>query len=378
MPVLLDPAAAWPLDVLLKQVETDGLAWELEGGPMPRVAGLGTLTAAGPLEISFLSSARYGAQLRQTRAGAVVVAPDVAQALHEGAQASIQPSFIRIVTAQPYLLFARLAQWFDRQRQGGLNPGVHPTARVAPDARLGDDVSIGPQVVIEAGVEVGAGARIGAGCAIGAGSRIGAGTLLYPRAVLYHGVVLGERVIVHSGAVIGADGFGFAPDAMAAARGEAGRWVKIPQLGGVRIGNDVEIGANTTIDRGALDDTVIEDGVKLDDQIMVAHNVHIGAHTAIAACVGIAGSTRIGARCMIGGAAMIGGHLSIPDDTQISAATPVPFTIDKPGRYTGLYPLAEHADWQRNAAVIGQLGALRRRLRSLERRTVAEGAAGAE
>lgn len=372
MPVLLDPAAAWPLDTLLNQLEADGLAWHLEGDGMPAIAGLGTLQAAGPLEITFLASARYGAQLLGTRAAAVIVAPDVATQLQHEAN---PVGFVRIVTAQPYLLYARVAQWFAAQCQRPPVPGVHPSAQVAADARLGDGVSIGPLAVVGAGVVIGAGTQVGAGCVIGAGCQIGSQVVLHPRVTLYERVVVGHHTILHSGAVIGADGFGFAPDAMAAARGTAGQWVKIPQLGSVQIGDHVEIGANTTIDRGALDDTCIEDGVKLDDQIMVGHNVRIGAHTAIAACVGIAGSTTIGQRCMIGGAAMISGHLVITNDVIISGGTAVMASIDAPGRYTALYPMAEHADWQRNAAVVPQLAQLRKRLRALERLKCDGGAA---
>ncbi len=363
MPVLLDPAAAWPLDVLLEQVPVHGLSWRLEGDTLPRVAGLGTLQAAGPLEIAFLSSARYAAQLQQSRAGAVVLAADAAEA----ACAQGEPGFARIVTPHPYLLYARLAQWFHGQLGALSPPEIHATAVVAPDAELADDVSVGPHAVIGPRVQVGPGVRIGAGCVIEANCRIGAHSLLHPRVTLYEGVSVGERVILHSGVVLGADGFGFAPDALAPTA-ERGRWVKIPQLGGVQIGDDVEVGANTTIDRGALDDTVVEHGVKLDDQIMVGHNVRIGAHTAIAACTGIAGSTTIGARCMIGGAAMIGGHLQIVDDVVISGGTTVPSSITSPGQYTSLYPLAEHAEWQRNAAVVPQLARLRKQVRALERR----------
>ncbi|HUH86787.1 MAG TPA: UDP-3-O-(3-hydroxymyristoyl)glucosamine N-acyltransferase, partial [Pusillimonas sp.] len=187
--------------------------------------------------------------------------------------------------------------------------------------------------------------------------------LLHAGVTLYHGVHIGDRVIVHSGAVLGADGFGFAPHPGS----EPGAWAKIAQLGGVSIGNDVEIGANTTVDRGALEDTVIGNGVKLDNQIMVAHNVRIGEHTAMAACVGIAGSTVIGARCTIGGAAMLSGHIVLGDDVHVSGGTAITSNVEKPGRYTGVYPFDEHVGWQRNAAVLGQLSHLRRRLRTLEK-----------
>lgn len=222
---------------------------------------------------------------------------------------------------------------------------------------------IGPNCVIESGARIGRGSVLGAGCVIGAGSSVGPGSRLHAHVTLYEGVKVGARAIIHSGAVLGADGFGFAPDPSLG----QGAWGKIPQLGGVTVGDDVEIGANTTIDRGALEDTVVGNGVKLDNQIMVAHNCRIGAYTAIAACVGVAGSTTIGERCTIGGAAMLSGHLTLADDVHISGGTAVTSNISKPGRYTGVYPYADHGEWQRNAAVIQQLAQLRRRVRTLEK-----------
>jgi UDP-3-O-[3-hydroxymyristoyl] glucosamine N-acyltransferase len=205
--------------------------------------------------------------------------------------------------------------------------------------------------------------QIGAGCFLGDDVEIGSSSNLYPRVSIYYGVKVGDRAIIHSGVVLGADGFGFAPDPSLS----KGAWGKIPQLGVVLIGHDVEIGANTTIDRGALDNTIIGDGVKIDNQVMIGHNCVIGAHTAIAACVGIAGSTAIGSRCTIGGMAGVSGHLVICDDVHISGGTGIIASIDQPGRYTGVYPYAEHKEWQRNAAVITQLSGLRKRVRALER-----------
>ena len=205
--------------------------------------------------------------------------------------------------------------------------------------------------------------QIGAGSVLGADVKVGASSVIHPRVAIYDGVQIGARVIVHSGAVLGADGFGFAPDPSLA----KGAWGKIPQLGGLVIGNDVEIGANTTIDRGALENTVIEDGVKLDNQIMIAHNCRIGTHTAIAACTAVAGSTTIGARCTIAGAAGIAGHLTICDDVFVSGGTGITTDVTEPGRYTGVFPFAPHAEWQRNAAVVSQLSTMRKRLRKLER-----------
>jgi UDP-3-O-[3-hydroxymyristoyl] glucosamine N-acyltransferase len=215
--------------------------------------------------------------------------------------------------------------------------------------------------VIAAGAQIGAFVVIGAQCSVGAHARVGAHTRLADRVTLGERCTIGERGIVHSGAVIGADGFGFAPT--------QGRWEKIEQLGAVRIGDDVEIGANTCIDRGALDDTVIEDGVKLDNLIQIAHNVRIGAHTAIAAMAGIAGSTRIGRHCTIGGAAGIVGHLDIVDHVHIDGATVVSRSIRKPGRYSGVFPFDDNASWEKNAATLRQLHALRERLRALEKKS---------
>jgi UDP-3-O-[3-hydroxymyristoyl] glucosamine N-acyltransferase len=362
MPVLLDSTRAPQLDALLADTDTQGLTWQISappGGALPRIQGLGTLVSSGPGEISFLSNPRYQSQLPATQAGAVIVAPEVEQAL---SALSPPPRFARVVTANPYLLYARIAQWFDRARRPSLLAGVHPSAVVAEGVVLDAGVRVGPHCVVEAGVRIGRDTVLGPGCVIGAESAIGPDCLLHARVTLYAGVTIGARAIVHSGAVLGADGFGFAPDSV---RGK-GAWGKIPQFGGVTVGDDVEIGANTTIDRGALEDTVIGDGVKLDNQIMIAHNVRIGTHTAIAACVGIAGSTTIGARCTIGGASMLSGHLTLADDVHISGGTAITSNISTPGRYTGVYPYAEHGDWQRNAAVIQQLGQLRRRVRTLE------------
>jgi len=362
MPVLL--AAGVALDALLAQVDTAGLDVDIRltglgqtRGVMPVLAGIGSLADAGPSELSFLANPKYQSQLAATRAGAVVVTPDADAALGDTAYA-------RVVCRQPYLLYARVTQWFAAQQRGAPpeQADIHASAVLADDAVLEPGVCVGPYCVIESGVVIGRNTRIGAGSVIGAGCRIGTDSVLHARVTLYANVTLGARAIVHSGAVLGADGFGFAPDAT---RGQGG-WCKIAQLGGVRVGDDVEIGANTTIDRGALADTVIADGVKLDNQIMVAHNVHIGAHTAIAACVGVAGSTHIGARCTIGGAAMVSGHLRLADDVHISGGTAVTTHIAKPGRYTGVYPASDHAQWQKNAAVVNQLATLRRRLRALE------------
>jgi len=321
---------------------------EVVGGEDPLIRRLASLRNARPGDISFFSHGRYRDELAATRASAVIVAADEREATQ----------LPRIVCADPYLFFARVARLFHEEAPAP--PGVHPTAVVLPGATLASDVSVGPLCVIEEAVEIGAGSRVGAGCLVGRNVRIGSGTRLYAGVTVYEGCDIGERAILHSGAVVGADGFGFAP--------EAGTWLKIPQMGGVRIGVDVEIGANTTIDRGALDDTVIEDGVKLDNQIQIGHNVRIGAHTAIAGCVGIAGSTRIGRQCMIGGAAMIGGHLAIADRVIVAGGTVVTKSIDTPGTYVSVIPATPAREWRRTVAMLRNLDRMSERLRLLERR----------
>lgn len=360
MPVLLTPDQAPGLKVLLEQANTIGLEYTLvaEAGHC-RIQGLGSLSGAGPTEISFLSNPRLQAELPNTQAAAVILTPAMwadLQAVH------IDIRFQPVLCDAPYVMYALLAQWFDQHRLNQLPTGIHPTAIVDPAATLGEGVSIGPYCIIEADVHIGTNSRIGAHCVIGAGSVLGSDSLLHARVTLYHGVVLGARCILHSGVVLGADGFGFAP----APQSDTGAWVKIAQLGGVSIGDDVEIGANTTVDRGALENTIIGHGVKLDNQIMIGHNVRVGDHTAMAACVGVAGSTHIGSRCTIGGAAMLSGHLTLGDDVHVSGGTAITSDVSTPGRYTGVYPYADHKDWQKNAAVLSQLSTLRQRLRKLE------------
>jgi UDP-3-O-[3-hydroxymyristoyl] glucosamine N-acyltransferase len=282
------------------------------------VRQVASLEGARDGQISFFTGSRYRDKLAATRAAAVVLGP----------QDESETQLPRIVAENPYAYFARLSQLFNPLVVQA--PGVHASAVVARSATLGQRVSIG------------------AGCVVGEDVAIGDDSCLYPRVVIYAKCTLGARVIVHSGAVIGADGFGIAE--------EDGRWIKIPQIGAVRIGDDVEIGANTTIDRGAIDDTVIEEGVKLDNQIQVGHNVRIGAHTAIAGCTGIAGSADIGRHCTIGGAASILGHLRIVDHVNVSAGTVISRSILKPGTYTGIYPFAEHDSWARSAASLRRKG----------------------
>lgn len=343
-----------PRDVALGElVDRFGgeLAAEARGIAVRRLA---SLAVAGPGDLGFLSAARHRGQAAATRASAVIVSAALADALPAAAA--------RIVVPDPYAYFAAVARWFaqmlDEEAGPPLAP-VHPSACVDASASIGTGARIGPNAVIEAGAQVGEGAEIGAGAYVGRRAEVGAGTRLHPGVVLYHDCRIGARGIVHSGSVIGADGFGFAS--------EAGRWAKIPQLGAVLIGDDVEIGANCAIDRGALEDTVIGDGCKLDNLIQIAHNVVIGEHTAIAGCVGVAGSARIGRRCMIGGGAGILGHLEICDDVVVSAMSLVTRSIRKPGFYSGVFPLMDNAGWEKAAATLRQLPALRERLRRLER-----------
>jgi UDP-3-O-[3-hydroxymyristoyl] glucosamine N-acyltransferase len=324
------------------------LGGEVLGKPDTTVSGIATLVSASPSDISFLVHGRYRAQLQATRAAAVIVSS-------AERDATVHP---RIVCDDPYAYYARVLDLFHPAQQP--EPGTHPSAVVDPRASVSASASIDAACYVARGAVIGERAALGPGCVIGEDSIVGEGSRLYASVVVYHGCVIGQRAIVHSGAVIGADGFGMARD------GE--RWRKIAQVGRVVIGNDVEIGANTTIDRGTLDDTVIEDGVKLDNQIQIGHNVHIGAHSAFAGCVGIAGSTRIGRGCTVGGGAVILGHLELADGVHISAATVVTKSIRNPGHYAGLYPVQEKAEWARNAALLRNLERLAERVRELERR----------
>ncbi len=318
------------------------------------VRQVATLSQAGPDEITFLSNPKYRGQLAGTRAAAVIL---------NAASAEHCPTAC-IVAADPYGYYARVAQWLNPPLVE--EPGTHPSAtvdsavpassRIAAGARIGRNVSLGENV------------SIGPNCVIGDGVSIGESSVLYGNVTIYSKCVVGARAVIHSGVVIGADGFGFAREKDAALGPGGGRWVKIPQLGRVLVGDDVEIGANTTIDRGALDDTIIEEGVKLDNQIQVAHNVRIGAHTALAGCVGIAGSARIGRNCTIGGAAMILGHLEIADGVHVSTNTLVTKSITKAGAYTGWVPFQEHADWAKNFGRLRHLDTMNDKMRDLETR----------
>ena len=307
--------------------------------------------------ISFVSNPKYGAQIDVTQAGCLIVSPALQErAVSRGAC---------IVTADPYLYFAKLTQWWRVQTASlsdvSAEPFIHPTAYIHPTATIGDGARVGAFSVVAADAVIGAGTVVKNHVTVEIGASIGDASVLHAQVTVSEHCVIGARCIVHSGVVIGADGFGFAPN--------QGRWEKIEQLGRVRIGDDVEIGANTCIDRGALGDTVISEGVKLDNLIQIGHNVFIGAHTAMAGCVGVAGSAKIGAHCTVGGGAIVLGHLSLADHVHISAATVVTRSIAKPGHYTGIFPIDDNGNWEKNAAVVKQLGGVRERLRALEQRT---------
>ena len=319
----------------------------LSGDGDVRVHRVATLENAGPGALAFLAGARYRGQLATTRAAAVILAPAQAGAT----------TLPRLVHANPYAAYAAAATALYPAVRAAA--GVHPSAIVAPSAQVDPTAAIGPCAVIGDGARIAARVQIGAGCAIGPDVSLSDDVVLHPNVTVYARGVVGSRTIIHAGAVIGSDGFGMAE--------EAGRWLKIPQVGRVVIGADCEIGANTTIDRGAIDDTVIEDDVKLDNQIQIGHNCVIGAHTAIAGCVGIAGSTRIGRNCKIGGAAMISGHLRIADDVVISGCTGVFHSIEQPGVYTGAFPALPHREWQHAMSGTRRLRSLEARIHVLER-----------
>jgi UDP-3-O-[3-hydroxymyristoyl] glucosamine N-acyltransferase len=326
---------------------------QLHGDPAILVTAIAPLDRAAASEISFLANGKLRALAAQSQAAALILAPqdepDVA-ATYAGA---------RIVTPNPYAYFARTAQFFVSLSAPPPAPGIHPAATVHQSAQVDPSARIGAHVTVEEGAIVKAGAVIDPGCYIGAGAVVGEGTHFFANVTFHARCLIGARGIVHSGAVIGGDGFGFAVD--------AGAYIKIPQVGRVVLGDDVDIGANTTVDRGALDDTVIEDGVKLDNLIQIGHNCHIGAHTAMAGCVGVAGSARIGKHCTFGGAAMINGHIEIADNVHITAATMVPNSITEPGRYTGYFPVAKNAEWERSAVIVRNLSTMREKIRVLEK-----------
>lgn len=312
------------------------------------IHGLAALRSAKTGELSFLDNPQYVKHLGETQASAVIIAPDYAE----------KCPVTSLVVKNPYLAYAKVAALFDRTPKPTL--GIHTTAVIDPSSQVDPSVSIGANCVIGSRVVIGQDVIIGPGCVICDDCSIADGTRLYPNVTLYHKVTIGKGCIIHSGAVLGADGFGIVK--------EHGQWIRISQLGGVRIGDNVDIGANTTIDRGALNDTIIEDGVKIDNQVQIAHNVKIGRNTAVAGCTGIAGSAEIGKDCVIGGASSINGHIQITDNVMIAGAGNVAKSITKPGIYSSLMTVQPHHQWRKNLARIHQLDEIARRLQALENR----------
>ncbi len=322
------------------------LGGDVLGDGQTDIRRVATLVSAGNGDIAFLSDRKYRPQLQMTRAAAVIVAPAFADGF----------AGPRIVTGDPYAYYARVASL--------LNPalarlsGVHPSA--ASGSPLPASVAVGPHVSIGRDVALGEGVVIHAGCVIGDDVTVGEGSVLYPNVTVYHGCRIGKRAILHSGAVIGADGFGFAP--------EGGQWIKIPQVGGVTIGDDVEIGANTTVDRGALDDTVIGDGCKIDNLVQIAHNCNVGANSVLAGCAGLAGSVTLGEQCIVGGGGMVSGHVTLAPGTTLSGGSLVMKSIRKAGRYTSVFPIDTHDEWLHNASHIRRLSRLAERISELEKK----------
>ena len=315
---------------------------ELRGDPTTRITGVATLERAGPGQLAFLANPLYRRQLARARAAAVVLREDDADDCPVPC----------LIAREPYVAFAKLAAQFDPAPEHPA--GVHPSAVVDASASIAPGAGVGPLAWIGPRARIGAGAWIGPGCTVGEDCEVGEGSELIARVSLVARVRLGKRVRIHPGAVLGADGFGLAMD--------AGRWIKVPQLGGVLVGDDCEIGANTTIDRGALDDTVLEEDVRLDNQIQVGHNVRIGAHTAMAGCVAVAGSTRIGRYCLIGGGAGLVGHVELCDRVMVTAMSLVTHSITEPGEYSSGTPLQPNREWRRNAARFKQLDRLARKI----------------
>jgi len=326
----------------------EALGATLKGPEALQITGLATLQEAGPGQLSFLANPQYRKYLDNCQAGAVLLKAADAESFAGNA----------LIVADPYQAYARISHLFDPKPKAVA--GIHPSAVVAGDAQVDASASIGPFAVIESGARIEADVCIGAHCFIGARCVVGEGGWLAPRVTLYHDVVIGKRVVIQSGAVIGGEGFGFA--------NEKGIWRKIAQIGGVTIGDDVEIGVNTAVDRGALSDTRIGDGVKLDNQIQIAHNVQIGDHTAMAACVGISGSTRIGKHCMLAGGVGLVGHIDICDNVFVSGMTMVTRSITEPGSYSSGTAMQPLADWRKSAARIRQLDDMAKRLQQLEKR----------
>ena len=336
------PQASYTLADLAKR-----FALDLRGDGAVSIAGVATLTAAGDAQLGFLANPRYRGELAATRAAAVILRADDAGYFPRAA----------LIAKDPYVAYAKVAALFERLPASV--PGIHPSAVVAADAQIAASASVGPFCVVESGASVADGAVLGPHCHVGADCHVGAQSRLVARVTLVARVRLGKRVLVHPGAVLGADGFGLAFD--------KDHWIKVPQLGGVMIGDDCEIGANTTIDRGALEDTVLEEDVRLDNQIQIAHNVRIGAHTAMAGCSAVAGSAKIGRYCLIGGGAGVLGHLEIADKVTITSMALVTHSIHEPGEYSSGTPIQDNRSWRRNAARFKHLDELTRRIQALEK-----------
>jgi UDP-3-O-[3-hydroxymyristoyl] glucosamine N-acyltransferase len=334
----------------LKEI-ADFLEVELLGDPQCEIHGLGTLNGAAPGQLSFLSNPFYTDQLSSCKASAIIISEKFAESCPGN----------KLISPAPYVSFAKATGLFAELASSESQGAIHESAIIHESAQLGENVSVAANVVIEAGVSIGANSVIGVGSYIGESSSIEKNAKLYNGVSIYHKVSIGENVIIHSGAVIGADGFGFAFDGAAS--------VKIHQLGGVVIGDDVEIGANTTIDRGAIEDTVIGNGVKMDNQVQVAHNVKIGDHTMLCGCSGVGGSTTIGKYCIVGGGVGIIGHLKIVDKVHIGALACINQSISEPGVYTSGTPQQKTSDWKRNAIRFQQLDSIAKRLKELEKST---------
>jgi UDP-3-O-[3-hydroxymyristoyl] glucosamine N-acyltransferase len=330
--------------------------------------GFASLERAQAKQISFLSNPLYRQQASDSLAGALIVSQDDLEFLQANLSAASSKR-IYFVSKNPYATFARMAQYFARTSSPKYAPGIHPSAAIDATAIVPASCHIGPFVQIGAGVKLGERVVILGNTSLGMNTVIASDTLIYPSVSIYHDIQIGERCIIHSGAVIGADGFGFAPDFSAA----GGEWVKIPQTGRVVIGNDVEIGASTTIDRGAMSDTIIGSGSKIDNQVQIAHNVTVGDCCVIAGCAAISGSTKIGNFCIIGGAANFAGHLTIADRTTVSGNTSIIRSITEPGQhFTGVYPSMLHSAWEKNAAILRGLDKIRQRLRLLDKNKTTE------
>lgn len=339
------------LAAIVERLNAQGLSARLIGNAGCEIQDVASLTDSGEGDITFLANPRLQKELSATAASAVIVCDADAEGVPGNA----------IVVENPHVAYAHVAAWL--YAEDGFSPGVHATATLDSTSQVHATALVAANCVIEAGTVIAAGCHIGPGCVIGKNVRLGEGSRLLANVTVCHGTQIGRRAILHPGVVIGADGFGLAND--------QGKWVKVPQVGNVILGDDVEVGANTTIDRGAVGDTVLEEGVKLDNLIQIGHNVHIGAHTAIAACTAVAGSARIGKHCAIGGCVGIVGHLEIADNVTITGMSFVSRTINKPGVYSSGTPLEENASWHRNYVRVKHLDDMARRIKKLEKRLAA-------